>query len=93
MDPEAVDGFGFWLAHKDWAPVFEAEGSSEKAAAYEAIVMGGVAHHFPLITTRRKDTDPPWINDRVRRRIRRRCCIYKEEGRSVAWKKLKKANV
>ena len=54
------------------------------------VVMRGVAAHFPLKTTCRKDTDPPWINDNIRRKIRRRRAIYRLEGRSGAWKKMKK---
>ena len=93
LDPEMIGGFGSWLVSQEWREVFRAEGSNTKAQAYERAIMGGVAMHFPLKTTRRKDTDPPWLNDTVRRKIRRRKAIYRREGRSVAWKCLKKATL
>ena len=64
-----------------------------KAEEYDKIVMKGVGEFFPLKTTRRKDTDPPWINDNIRRKVRRRKAIYRVEGTSAAWKRLKKATV
>ena len=45
---------------------------------------------FPVITTKRKSTDDPWINDRIRKRIRQRRSVFRREGRSEKWKKLKK---
>ena len=91
MDPDALDDFGNWLVGASWDEVFLAKGSNAKALAYERIVNGGVAAHFPMKTTRRKDTDPPWINEKVRRKIRRRKAVYREQGRSPLWKSLKKA--
>ena len=91
MDPEQVEDFGQWLIGVPWDEVFHATGSNDKANAYEATLNAGVAEFFPLITTWRKDTDPPWINATVRRKIRRRRAVYEREGRSEKWKKLKKA--
>ena len=44
-----------------------------------------------LRTTRRKDTDPPWINEKIRRNIRRRKAVYGKQGRSAHWKSFKKS--
>ena len=90
MDPEALEPFGYWLVNRSWDDVFEARGSNAKAAAYEQAIAAGVEGYFPLKTTRRKDTDPPWINDKVRRKIRRRKAVYRIEGRSAKWKSMKK---
>ena len=90
MDPDCVEDFGRWLVAVDWEPVLAAQGSNRKAAAYQEILAAGVSSHFPWKTTRRKDSDPPWINDAVRRKIRRRKAIYRLEGRSIRWKKMKK---
>ena len=45
---------------------------------------------FPLITVRKKSTDCPWINHRIRKLIRRRKGVYRREGRSAKWRRLKK---
>ena len=39
---------------------------------------------------RRKTTDPPWINATILRRQRQRRAVYRREGRSAKWKRLKK---
>ena len=45
---------------------------------------------FPLITMKRKASDPPWINRAFRKKLERRMGIYKREGRSGKWKWLKR---
>ena len=45
---------------------------------------------FPLITVRRKSTDPPWYNWKVRKRIAQKRGIYKREARSVKWRRVRK---
>ena len=64
-------------------------GSQNKAVAYQGLVNGAVERFFPLITVRRKSTDSPWINARIRRLVRRRKAIYRRHGRSAAWRRLK----
>ena len=54
------------------------------------MVVGALEAFFPLITTRRKSSELPWINQRIRKRIRQRKDVYKKEGRSARWKRLKK---
>ena len=87
---EAVGNFGAWLAQKDWVDVATAEGSNNKATAYQDAVTGAMEQCFPLITVRRKSTDCPWINNRIRKLISRRKGIYIREGRSQRWKRLKR---
>ena len=45
---------------------------------------------FPLITVRRKSTDSPWVNNKIRKLIKRRRKVYRKEGRSAKWKRLKR---
>ena len=42
-----------------------------------------------LITVRKKSTDCPWINNRIRKLVRRRKGIYRREGRSPKWRRMK----
>ena len=45
---------------------------------------------FPVITVKRKSTEDPWITEKIRKKIRKRKAIFKSEGRSVRWKRIKK---
>ena len=86
----SVKNFGDWLTGYDWASLVQAEGSNKKAQMYQDAVTGAMEDFFPLITVRRKSSDCPWINNRVRKLIRRRRGIYRREGRSEKWRRLKK---
>ena len=89
--PEACQEFGNWLQSKDWSDVLSAVGSDCKTRIYQAEVVKAIEAIFPLRTVKRKNTDPPWINDAVRRLIRARKRIFIEtRGRSPAWKKMKR---
>ena len=90
FNPKAVEDFGGWLACHDWADVVQAEGSNQKATIYQEAVTGAMETFFPLITVRKKSTDCPWMNRRIRRLIRRRKGVYRREGRSSKWRRLKK---
>ena len=90
FNEESVQKFGDWLAGYDWAPLVQAEGSNRKAKMYQDAVTGAMEQYFPLITVRRKSTDCPWINNRVRKLISRRRGVYRREGRSAKWRRLKR---
>ena len=84
---DSVDKFGLYLQELSWAPVLEAAGSNAKANAYQGLVTAGMETCFPTITTRRKSTDLPWINNRIRRLVRRRRAIFRQEGRGRNWRR------
>ena len=85
-----MDEFGKWLARRDWADVAQAPGSNAKPDIYQGAVTEAMEAFFPLITVRKKTSDCPWINNRIRKLIRRRKGIYRREGRSATWRRLKK---
>ena len=66
--------------------MLQAGSSQEKALAYQ---NEAVTRYFPLITVRQKSTDPPWINKMLRRMMRQRKAVYRLEGRSKAWRRLR----
>ena len=87
---ESAEEFMKWVVLHDWKEVLSETGSNNKANAYQSTITSAVNAHFQLITTTQKSSDPPWLNARIRRRIRQRKAIFKREGRSAAWKRLKK---
>ena len=78
------------LATQSWTEVFQAGDPSSKAEALQKILDARMAEHFKLITTVRRQSDPPWVNDKIRRLSRKRRKIYDREGRSARFKRLKK---
>ena len=59
---DSVEEFKTWVLSTSWDEVLAAEGSNAKADHYQRIVTAVVNACFPLITTRRKSTDLPWVN-------------------------------
>ena len=46
--------------------------------------------YFPLIKVKRKLTDPPWFNWKIRKRMAQKKGIHRQEGRSPKWRKVRK---
>ena len=86
---ESEGQFGSWIVTHDWPEVVRVEGSNRKADAYQATVTSAIETFFPLITMRRKSTDLPWVNSRIRRRIKQRKAIFRCEGRLARWRRHK----
>ena len=86
----SVEKFKQWIVLEPWNDVLQAQGSNDKADRYTEEVNTAVDRYFPLIHTRRKSTDFPWINKAIRKRIRKRRAIYRDEGRSARLWRLKK---
>ena len=78
---DSEKAFGDWIQGFDWTEVLSESGSNNKANKYQGIVLDALGTLFPVITTRRKSTELPRINGRIRRLIRRRKAIFKQTGR------------
>ena len=90
FDKQAGAAFKDWTIRQDWKEVYTAEGSNNKATAYQTLINGALDTYFPMKTTTRNSSDPPWVNAAVKERIRQRRGIYRREGRSPKWKRMKK---
>ena len=77
------------VSAQDWSEVYSQETSTDKVRVFQAILDKHMNENFKLKTTTRRETDPPWINDNVRRLWRKRRKVYDREGRSKLWRKLK----
>ena len=73
---DSVKLFQDWLVPQEWEDVLCASGSQAKAVLYQNRINGAIENFFQLITVRRKDTDAPWINEKVRRLIKKLSLIH-----------------
>ena len=81
------------LLSQDWNAIFNATDSDSKAEKYQEVVCNLMNECYPLVTVRKKSSDDPWITDKIRKKIKQRKKIFKKQGRSKAWKKLKKITI
>ena len=75
--PEAEAEFGRWLAGMDWKDLLEAGSSNGKADVYQREMQAALCRYFPLVTVRRRSTDPPWFNQKIRKRMKQKRGIYR----------------
>ena len=85
-----ADKFVEAVNRQDWACVYSELTASGKVEKLQAVLEKLMDSAFETKTTTRREQDPPWINDKVRRLIKKRRKIYDREGRSKPWKNLKK---
>ena len=69
---KADEAFCREMASADWSSVREAVGVNAKAEALEATIARLTSKHFPLIRTRRRSNEAPWITHRIRRMWKRK---------------------
>ena len=80
---------GSWLAGYNWADLVQTPDSNRKAEMYQSIITEALETFFPLVRVRRKTSDCPWINDKIRELIKDRKEIYGREGKSDKWRGLR----
>ena len=77
------------MSRQNWRAVYDATSTTSKAAALQKILDDSMNACFEWKTTRRRETDPPWMSDKIRKLCKKRRKIYDREGRSRTWKLLK----
>ena len=88
----AVATFGQRLRSTDWDRVLPPGLPTDDAVkAFEDHVTRITNELFPMKTTRQRSDDDPWISDAVRMLARRKKRVYKREGKSPLWCRLRDA--
>ena len=80
--------FGEWIVGHNWAEISGTP--SDQAEALGRTLDSAMESFFPLITRRLRSDQDPWINEYLEKMIIRRKKIFKLQGRSASWKKVKK---
>ena len=83
-------GFVQSMNTQDWTSVLGARDLEEKVTVFQSTLDSLMDEHFPLKTTTRRKTDPPWVNEALRRLTKKRRRVYDREGRSKRWRALKR---
>ena len=86
---EAWDkAFGDWISNHDWS---EIQGDpSDMVKSLGATLDQAMLVFFPLITRRLRSDQDPWVNIALEKMIKCRNKLFKLQGRSKSWKKVKK---
>ena len=83
---DSADGrFGADMATTAWD--LHGGSAEDLVSAFDQKLGTLTDRHFPLRTTRVRSNEDPGITNGIRRRARRKKRIYKEKGKSPAWKK------
>ena len=92
FNEESKKNFKAWIVMHDWQEVLAAEGSNNKADAYQNTLNAAMDWFFPWKTIRRRSNDLPWINKAVIKRIEARKRLYWSEGgkRTALWREEQK---
>ena len=70
LTEEGNELFKTWLVQQDWQGVLGASGSNNKAEKYQEMMSNAMRDFYPVITTKKKSTEDPWINDKIRKKIK-----------------------
>ena len=87
---QGADNFVRECRLQTWDTVVGALTVDGKVEAFDKIMNENMDKFFPFVTVTRKASDPPWMNDNIRRLQRKRRKIYDRHGRSRRWRRLKK---
>ena len=78
------------LLNENWDSVRTAISATEKAEEMTSILMGYLDECFPKKTYTVKDSDDPWINMPIRKKIKKRNHEFKKHGKTEKWRNLDK---
>ena len=85
---EGDAAFGDWIVSHEWSEITGTP--SQMAQALGMTLDWAMRTFFPLITHRLRSDQNPWIDRNLERMIERRKKIFRIQGRSRSWKKVKK---
>ena len=80
-----------WLAGQDWKEVYDCESPSEKAETLQSMLFQSYQNFFPEKTLRIISDDQPWMNQKLKKRDRKRKREYNKHRKSENWKRLDKS--
>ena len=87
---EGLENYGAAMASTDWNTLMpDGATPDDLVSALESRVEELTDRFFPLQTVRCRSNDPPWITNGIRRLAKRKARIFKREGKSPLWIRLR----
>ena len=77
------------ISRHDWSPLTSLATVNDKVDLLHQVMNDMLNRHFPLKTSRRKETDLPWLDNPARKMIKKKQAIYKAEGQSARWQSMR----
>ena len=88
---DGEDKFTRLLADETWAELYKLDGDpSELVEHFDKKMLNMMNMCFPLRKYKIRSTDPPWITPGVRKKIKDRKDLFKDNGRGDIWKEAKR---
>ena len=81
----AEEAFVADLTAWDWSGLEASPTADGMAAVLEEAIAALTERHFPLVRTRRRSNEDPWITRSIRRLWKKKIRIYKKFGKSQSW--------
>ena len=69
---KSVKAFKNWVVLHDWRKVYNTSGSNEMTEGYQDMIKWALDKFFLLKTMRKKSSDLPWMNNKLRKMIENR---------------------
>ena len=87
---EGAANFQRWISTHDFRDVYSRSEVNSQLRAFLSTLESKMNDFFPMKTTTKRVSDPPWINPYIRTMVKKRRHVYHREGRSNRWKELMK---
>lgn len=85
-----AEQFVMAMQAESWQDVLAAGEVNEKVEIFQKVLDRNMDLFFPLKITTKRKSDPPWVNNKIRRLSVKRRKVYDKHGRSKRWRALKK---
>ena len=82
--------FKEWLIDESWETVYKAESAHQKAKLFQNLLVQKMDEFFPEKIKKIQSDDQPWICHKLKQLDRKRKRIFRQERRSIKWRKLNK---
>ena len=87
---EGARKFQEWMARVDFNDLYAITDVNDQLNFFLGKLEEAMNACFDVKTTTRREKDPPWINDQIRKLGKKRRKVYHREGRSHQWRALMK---
>ena len=81
------EAFRKGLSEVDWGPMEHME-VDDAVRTFENTIQSLTDEHFPVRSFRRRSNEDPWITNAIRRKSKKKKRLFRESGRSPAWRAL-----